>query len=136
MIKIGNHIRFGKYVVIVENINDDKYLLREPVSGIVNWVSKNILMKSIVPMTFKNQLFESNNQYINVYECLTNDIKVSIKPYENGSKISIIEEGREYFKFMPYNTSRTKYEFNKYFNYINELTPYKLEKYGFQKKEV
>ena len=136
MIKIGNHIRFGKYVVIVENINDDKYLLREPVSGIVNWVSKNILMKSIVPMTFKNQLFESNNQYINVYECLTNDIKVSIKPYENGSKISIIEEGREYFKLMPYNTSRTKYEFNKYFNYINELTPYKLEKYGFQKKEV
>ena len=136
MIKIGNHIRFGKYVVIVENINDDKYLLREPVSGIVNWVSKNILMKSIVPITFKNQLFESNNQYINVYECLTNDIKVSIKPYENGSKISIIEEGREYFKFMPYNTSRTKYEFNKYFNYINELTPYKLEKYGFQKKEV
>lgn len=136
MIKIGNHIRFGKYVVIVENINDDKYLLREPVSGIVNWVSKNILMKSIVPMTFKNQLFESNNQYTNVYECLTNDVKVSIKPYENGSKISIIEEGREYFKFMPYNTSRTKYEFNKYFNYINELTPYKLEKYGFQKKEV
>lgn len=136
MIKIGNHIRFGKYVVIVENINDGKYLLREPVSGIVNWVSKNILMKSIVPMTFKNQLFESNNQYTNVYECLTNDIKVSIKPYENGSKISIIEEGHEYFKFMPYNTSRTKYEFNKYFNYINELTPYKLEKYGFQKKEV
>lgn len=133
MIKIGNHIRFGKHILVVEGIDSNHYLLKDLDSKVINWVKKSTLKESITPIIFSNILSESSNSS---YFYKDDSLSILIEPFSNGSRISIIEEGFQYTKDYPYNISRTKYEFNKFFNYVNELTPYKLKKYGFQKKEV
>lgn len=130
MIKKKNNIRFGNKIYVIENFTDSEYLLRDIESKRVNWVSKTAFNKSIEKMTFKSVLNESVGQkrYIFNNKYLT----VQINPCEKGSIISILSEGNHYAKHYNYDTSRTLYEFNKFFNYYNELTPYKLTKYGFK----
>jgi hypothetical protein len=56
MIKKRNNIRIGGNIYIVENFNDDEYLLRDIENKTINWVSKSLLHKSLEKLTFKSAL--------------------------------------------------------------------------------
>lgn len=130
MIKKRNNIRFGNKIYIVENIDDDNYLLRESETNRINWVSKNIVHKAFEKMTFKSLLTEnaSSRRYFFENKYLT----VQVNPCKEGSIVSILTENTHWAKYYDCNTSKALYNFNKYFNYTNELTPYKLTKQGFK----
>ena len=82
-------------------------------------------------MTFKSALNESIGE--KRYFFKNNHLTVQINPINKGSVISVLTENAHWAKHYDYTPSRTLYEFNKFFNYVNELTPYKLTKYGFKK---
>lgn len=130
MIKKRNNIRFGNEIYIIENFNDTHYLLRNPNTKMINWVPKSLFKSGLKKMNFKSTLNENVNerrfQFNNKY------LTVQVNPYKNGSIISILTEDKHWAKYYNYNTSRALYEFNKFFNYYNELTPYKLNKHGFK----
>jgi hypothetical protein len=131
MIKKKNNIRIGGNIYIVENFNDDEYLLRDIENKTINWVSKSLLHKSLEKLTFKSALNESIGE--KRYFFKNNHLTVQINPINKGSVISVLTENAHWAKHYDYTPSRTLYEFNKFFNYVNELTPYKLTKYGFKK---
>lgn len=132
MIKKGNNIRFGDTIFVVENFDDDSYLLSNTSTKEINWVSKKDLIENLEPITFKSQpLTESSNVLKKTY-FKNNYLKIIVLENKNHhSKINIITESEIFSKQYPYSTNRAIYEFNKFFNFTNELTPLKLKKYGF-----
>ena len=131
MIKKKNNIRIGGNIYIIENFNDDEYLLRDIENKTINWVSKSDFRKALEKMTFKSVLTE--NVDAKKYFFKNKYLTVQVNPYENGSIISVLTENAHWAKYYNHNTSRSLYEFNKFFNYTNELTPFRLNKYGFKK---
>ena len=62
MIKKGNNIRFGDTIFVVENFDNDSYLLSNTSTKEINWISKKDLIENLEPITFKSQLLtESSN---------------------------------------------------------------------------
>lgn len=132
MIKKGNNIRFGNAIFIVEGIDDTHFLLKNKETKVINWVSKKAFFENIEKMNFNYILNESTNNKILSY----NNGYVSVNLYEenNTTKINVITESGTYNKTINYPKKRALYEFNKHFNYYNELTEYRLLKYGFKKE--
>lgn len=135
MVKKGNNIRFGDKIFVVEGIDEENFLLRNIESNVVNWVSKKSFFKNIEPMVFKyDTLNESLNQkplsFKNDY--LTIDFIES----NNGTDVTINTGTEIYENRYAYSKKRALYEFNKYFKYSNQLTPYKLVKHGFKKRVI
>lgn len=138
MIKKGNNIRFGNAIFVVENIDENYYLLKNTKTNVINWVSKKQILENLekINLTYKNILTESKkNEKMLSFK---NDY-LTIKVIEEGkehSEINIITESEIYSKCYPYSGKRAVYEFEKFFKYTNELTPFKLCKVGFKKHRV
>ena len=94
-------------------------------------MSKSLIHKSIKKLTFKSTFIIKKKK--KRYFFKNNHLNVQINPINKGSIISILTENAHWAKHYDYTPSRTLYEFNKFFKYVNELTPYKLTKYGFKK---
>ena len=132
MIKKGNNIRFGSAIFVVEGIDDNHFLLKNKETKVINWVTKKAFMENIEKMNFQYILNESTNNKLLSFE---NDyVKVNLNEQNGSTEISVITESGTYSKTYNHSKSRALYEFNKYFNYYNELTDAKLTKYGFKKE--
>lgn len=135
MIKKGNNIRFGDTIFVVENFDNDSYLLSNTSTKEINWVSKKDLIENLEPITFKSQLLTESSNVLKKTYFKNNYLKIIVLENKNHhSKINIITESEIFSKQYPYSTNRAIYEFNKFFNFTNELTPIKLKKYGFVSK--
>ena len=104
--------------------------MRNIETGVINWIPKDLIHKNLEKLKFKSTLMENvgNRRYHFNNKYLT----VQINPYKEGSIISVLTENAHYAKYYKHNPSRALYEFNKFFKFTNELTPYKLNKHGFK----
>lgn len=134
MIKNGNNIRFGNKIFIVESHTDNEYLLKDKESNLLHWITKKDLIENLEKINFSynilNESKSSKLSYKNEY------LTIVIEEHDIGSEINILTESEIYSKIYPYSKKRAIYEFEKYFKYTNELTPYKLCNTGFKKHRL
>ena len=123
MIKKNNQIRIGNNLFIVENVDNNNYLLKNIKTNTVDWISHNQLLNSLVKLSFTN----NDNQYY------YNNDNLSITLTENNSQtiIDIDDNGNHFYKIYDNGKSRVLENFSKKFKYLNEITPSKLLKNGF-----
>lgn len=123
MIKKNNQIRIGNNIFIVENVDNNNYLLKNIKTNTVDWISHNQLLNSLIKLSFTN----NDNQYY------YNNDNLSITLTENNSQtiIDIDDNGNHFYKIYDNGKSRVLENFSKKFKYLNEITPSKLLKNGF-----
>ena len=132
MIKKGNNIRFGNATFVVEGIDDNHFLIKNKETKVINWVTKKAFFENIEKMNFNSILNESTNSKILSFK---NDyVTVNLYEQDDLTEVKVITESGIYNKNYEYSKKRALYEFNKHFNYYNELTEAKLLKYGFKKE--
>ena len=133
MIKKGNNIRFGNTIFIVENVDGDDFLLKNKNNNILNWVKKEDILKNLNKINFSYNIIAESKSTNSKLSYKDDYITILVEEKNNGTEINILTESGVYSKIYPYQKKRAIYEFEKYFKYVNELTPYKLCKVGFKK---
>lgn len=133
MVKKGNTIRFGNKIFVIENFDSDNFLLKDKETNIINWVSKKEVKENLEPINFSSSILLESNCRKSSFN--NNYITINLYENNNSSTFEIIDGKNIYTKTYEYNKNRAIYEFNKFFKYTNELTPFRLKKYGFLLKE-
>ena len=123
MIKKNNQIRIGKDLFIVENVDNNNYLLKNIQSNEINWISHKQLINSLEKLNFN----KSNNQYY--YK--NNNLSIILSENNSYTTIDINDNGNHYYKMYNNGKSRVLENFSQKFTYLNEITPNKLLKNGF-----